>query len=381
MSFRQRLGRLGYDRTILIVIAVLLLVVVLTAVLLLIRTPASTTPLMAYLAPSSGPFNIWEIDPAVPDSARALTQSEIGVYDFGVSVDGRYIAYAEERDAGETADLMLYDRDLNNTRLLVECASENAFCYSPVWRVDGLMVAYLRREAADPLAAAYLWLLDLSTDPSTTAPLFPQGDVYASDPQWSADGSRVAFYDVASQSVLVYDFAATSEQTRVFALPAGNGSSGTLSRDGRLLVFPELLLTTPTRSVMKYVDLEEGSQRTLTLEGELTDDRFARWHPDGERVAITRRYLDDRFTQGDQVYLVEAATAEISPLIFDSAYQHSELAWSGDGSQLAVHRVRLDGAAGRTQPEIWIYTLADQLLTQVVADGFFPRWINPQTSR
>lgn len=382
MTLRQRLGRLGYDRTVLIVIVVLVLVVVLTGVFLLIRTPASTTPLLAYLGPTTGPFNIWEVDPAVPDSTRALTQSEVGVYDFGVSTDGRYIAYAEERSAGETADLLLVDRNLNSTRLLVDCASEDAYCYAPVWRSDGLMVAYLRREAVDALASAYLWLLDMSTDPPTTAPLFPEGDVYASDPQWSADGSRLAFYDVASQSVLVYDFAATSEQTRVFALPAGNGSSGTLSRNGRLLIFPELLLTeSATRSVMKYVDLEVGTQRTLTLEGELTDDRFARWHPDGERVAITRRYLDDRFTEGEQVYLVNAATGDITPLIFDRAYQHSDLAWSPDGSQLAVHRKRLDGNTGVTRPEIWIYTLADQSLVQVATDGFFPRWISPQTSR
>jgi Tol biopolymer transport system component len=381
MTLRQRLGRLGYDRTILIVIIVLLLVVVLTGVVLLIRPSAPTTPTLAYLGPTSGPFNIWEVDPAVPDSAHALTQSPIGVYDFGVSVDGRYIAYAEERSAGDTADLLLYDRTLNSTRTLVDCATDGAFCYAPVWRTDGMMVAYLRREAVDAFASAYLWLLDMSTTPPTTVPLFPEGDVYASDPQWSADGSRLAFYDVASQSVLVYDFAATSEQTRVFALPAGNGSSGSLSRDGRLLIFPELMLTEPTRSVMKFVDLEMGTQRTLTLEGELTDDRFARWHPDGEHVAITRRYLDDRFTEGQQVYLVTPATGEITPLIFDRAYQHSDLAWSPDGSQLAVHRRRLDGNTGVNQPEIWVYTMADKSLTQVASDGFFPRWISPQTSR
>jgi Tol biopolymer transport system component len=382
MTLRERMRRLGYDRTILIVIVVLVMVVVLTAIALLIQPSTSASPRLAYLSPSSGPFNVWEVDPAAPDSARALTESPVGVYDFGVSTDGRYIAYAEERDAGETADLMLYDRNLSSTRLLVDCASDNAFCYAPVWRSDGLMVAYLRREAADAFASAYLWLLDMSTDQPSTAPLFPQGDVYASDPQWSADGSRLAFYDVASQSVLVYDFAATSEQTRVFALPAGNGSTGSLSRDGRQLVFPELLLTTPTlRSVMKYVNLDEGSQRTLTVEGELTEDRFARWHPDGERVAITRRYLDDRFTPGDQVYLVNAETGVITPLIFDPAYQHSDLAWSADGSQLAVHRVRADDSAGVAPPEIWVYTMTDQSLVQVVADGLFPRWINPQTSR
>lgn len=378
MHLRQSLG---YDRTVLLAIAGLVLILLLTGVFLLLQTPVSTALRLAYLAPSAGPFNIWEIDPTQPDSARALTQSEVGVYDFGVSADGRYIAYSEERTAGETADLMLVDRVQNTTHLLVDCASEAAFCHSPAWRSDGLLLAYQRREAGDTLSAAYLWLLDLSVDPPTTAPLFPEGEVYASDPQWSANGSRIAFYDVASQSVLVYDFAAASEQTRLFALPAGNGSSGTLSRDGRRLIFPELLLTTPTRSVMKHVDLDAGSQRTLTLEGELTDDRFARWHPDGERVAITRRYLDERFTAGDQVYLVEAEGGEIRPLIYDSAYQHSELTWSPGGSQLAVHRVRLEGRTATSMPEIWIYTLADQSLTRVVADGFFPRWISPRTSR
>ncbi len=379
MSLRQRLG---FDRTILIVIAILVAVVLLTAVLLLIQPPPSTTPLLAYLAPSAGPFNIWQVDPSQPDSARAITTSETGVYDFAVSVDGRYIAYSEEYDGGQTANLMLHDRTLNTTRLLVECASQDAFCFSPAWRSDGLMLAYQRREADDVLMAGYLWLLDLSVEPPATVPLFPDGDVYANDPQWSANGSRLAFYDVATQSVLVYDFAATTEQTRVFALPAGNGSSGTLSRDGRLLIFPELIIAEPARSVLKYVDLGSGTQRTLTLEGELTDDRFARWHPDGERVAITRRYLDDeRFTFGDQVYLVEAVTGDISPLIFDRSYQHSELTWSPDGTQLAVHRVQLEGRTTVGTPEIWVYSLTDSALTRVVDDGFYPRWISPQTSR
>lgn len=379
MSLRQRLG---FDRTVLIVIGILVAVLLLTAVFLLIQPPPPTAPLLAYLAPSAGPFNVWQVDPSQPDSAHALTESETGVYDFAVSVDGRFIAYSEEDSAGRTANLMLYDRTLNSTRLLVDCASQGAFCFSPAWRSDGLMLAYQRRESDSPLAAGYLWLLDLSLDPPTTVPLFPDGDVYAGDPQWSANGSRLAFYDVASQSVLVYDFAATSEQTRVFALPAGDGSSGTLSRDGRLLIFPELIIAELPRSVLKYVDLGSGTQRTLTQEGELTDDSFARWHPDGERVAITRRYLDDeRFTFGDQVYLVEAATGDISPLIFDRAYQHSELTWSPDGTQLAVHRVPLEGRTAASTPEIWVYSMTDSSLTRVVDDGFHPRWISPQTSR
>jgi TolB protein len=354
-----------FDRTIIVVIVALVVVIGITALIALRQ--GERAPRVAYLAPSVGPFNVYIT--AQDSTPQQLTFSQTGVYDFAVSPDGRYIAYSEDQPDGQTRDLMLLDLANNTIRALTNCRTENAVCTAPAWRPDGSALAYQRGELNDPMGAvSRIWLLDLSDN--STFPLFEQAEVLGAEPIWSPDGNRLAFYDNNTQAVLIYNFNAQDETTQLQALPAGNGSSGAFAPDSAHLLFPELLIAEPTRSVMRLANLETGNLRSLTSEDELTEDRFAAWHPDGRRVVVTRKYLDERYTQGDQVYLVEIDTGVAQPLIFDENYQHSAPSWSADGEQLVLHRYSFETGF----PEIWVYNLETKALTRLVEDGFFPRW-------
>ncbi|MBC8100287.1 MAG: PD40 domain-containing protein [Armatimonadetes bacterium] len=358
------------NRRLLVIALILALAVALTAWFATLPPPTPGRPALAYLAPSAGPYQVW----MVQDTARPLTDAPDGVYDFAISRDGRSLVYSEvQANAPDSTELVLLDLQTNVTRRLTDCTTQNATCAHPVWRPDGTVIAYERTEAGD--AMPRLWLLDLSTTPINNFPLFQESQIYGSDPQWSGDGGRLAFYDAATQSVLVYNFNATDERLRLQALRFSDGVTGALSPDGARLVYPELIVDTPVRAEFRIADLLTGAFADLTPDDIPTSDRAVAWHPDGERVVISRRYLDENYTAGDQLYSVMLATGAAERLIYDPAYQHSSPTWSADGRYLALHRYALADGSNDTTPEIWVYEAATKALTRVATDSFEPQWV------
>jgi Tol biopolymer transport system component len=242
------------------------------------------------------------------------------------------------------------------------------------------MLAYQRVENNTalnlPPSPPRMWILDLSVQPANTFPLLADTDILGSQPVWSADGSKLAFYDANSQSVMVFNFNEPNEANRLTEIPAGSGSVGALAPDGASLIFPEYVTTGPLpHLVFRVGDLLNGSIRSLTAEDDAIDDNGIAWNPNGQQVAITRVYQDDRYTRGYQLYSVDVASGEMEQLIFDADYQHTAVRFSPDGTRLAIDRYNVATADANSTPEIWTYTFADQGLTRAVADGFYPRWI------
>ena len=90
--------------------------------------PARQTPRVAYLYPATAaPQNVWlaEIDAEI--ARRQLTFSETGVFDFDISRDGRWLAYAERVKSGGLS-LRLLDIATGRVRDLVDCAAGRAHC-------------------------------------------------------------------------------------------------------------------------------------------------------------------------------------------------------------------------------------------------------------
>jgi Tol biopolymer transport system component len=373
-----------FDRNTLLIVLALVIVIGITAAIAISQSPASVAgQQVAFLAPTRGPYNIWLVEARNGAVPRQVTFAEGGVFDFSVSADGRYIAFAEQRGDDRVAELMLLDLETNTTRQLTDCIGQDAYCTTPVWRPDGRVIAYHRTELNSALdigpSAPRVWLLDMSTDVINTFPLFENSQLLTTEPQWSGDGNSIVVYESSSQSVMVYHFDAETEEERVQSIPAGNGNVGALSPDGQTLIFPELLPpgeTTPSRAVMRLADLSTGDITPLTPEDELTDDSSVAWTPDGERLAITRVYLDEeRYTRGFQIYGMDMATRVLEPLVQDAAYQNSAISWSPDGAHLAFQRFRVQDADVNTVSEIWMYTPETDELFRVGEDGFYPRWV------
>ncbi|MBC8171158.1 MAG: PD40 domain-containing protein, partial [Anaerolineae bacterium] len=293
----QRFRFSRFDMIVGAVVALLIVLIAISALLLTPAAPASASGAkIAYLGPTAGPFNIWLIDPAQPGvAAQAITNSTNGIFDFSVSADGRYIAYSEQLGELQIAELLVIDLQTKAIQQLTDCAGQDAYCTTPVWRPDGKVIAYQRVNLNTNLgvgpSAPRIWLLDMSREPASTFQLFQNSDILGSEPVWSTDGSKLVFYESTSQSVMVYDFNATTPEEQALTIPAGNGMVGSLSPDGTKLVFPEILPageTIPARAVLRVADLSSQVITDLTPEEALTDDNVVAWNPNGTELALTR---------------------------------------------------------------------------------------------
>lgn len=375
----MRLSRL--DLTVFIIAIVVVLTIAASIVLI---QPPSAPLRVAYLAPAlAAPQNIWVVDPADPTSARQVTFSAFGIYDFAPSADGRYIAYAE-RQSGEVdyhVDLFLLDLLDNSTQRLTFCADENADCTTPTWRADNGQIAYMRRNpdilGDGTLAPPKIWLMDNPISAArTTYTMFNDNQTTGSSPIYSSDGRRLAFYENIGRGVMIFDFNPPTESDRIKFIPADNGATGALSPDGQQLITSTLVIAgeASVRSALILANLVDGTLTDLLPDGQSSDGGAAAWHPNGEKVAITRQFQDAaRYTSGQQVYEVDLTTQTLTPLLVDENYTHGSIAYSPDGTDLLAQRYQLGGAA----PGVWILDITTGQLSEIATDAYLPVWIPP----
>lgn len=337
-------------------------------------------PRVAYLAPSDAvPQNVWIADPADPASAQQLTFSPSNVLNFDISPDSTRLAFAERNSETGTSDIKLLDLQSGALQQLTNCPESD--CDTPVWRPDGQMIAYQRVDyntGLDALGASptRVWLLDLTAIPATTRPLFADTQLLGYAPQWSADGARIAVFDNNSRGILVYDF--NDDSTVLIPTQAGGGDIS-LSPDGARVVFPRLIVEgTEARSNLQMADLASGAVVDLTSPDERLDDTQSDWNPDGVRLALARRYLDERYTRTRQLYLLDTATGELTPLIADPRYFNGFFSWDPQGVRLVIQRfpeLTADGQLNSSgRPEVWTYNLDSGALTLIAENAYLPRW-------
>ena len=346
---------------------------------------------VAYLkqADSGGAYNLWIADPDSPEKARQITFTRYGVLDYDVSGDGRYIAYTERGFENPASEIILLDLRAGQIQPLTDCRALNVDCASPRFRPgDNRLIAYQRTEhnvVVDETGregdVSYIWLIDRSNGEIATFPLINETQLAGTDPEWSADGSRLAFYDPINLGIVVYDFAAgEAGSTTPFRFIDNNfGLTGALSPDGRQLVFPQMVFDgLRNRAYLQLADLDRGFFQLLTLPDEFADDQFAAWSPDGRYVAIARQYIDERYTRGAQIYRVDMTDGSATPLIDDPEYSSTFVAWSPDGTKLAIQRFHPTGDSGNIYSEgtieVWTYDMETGDLTKIAENARSPLW-------
>lgn len=341
-------------------------------------------PRVAYLAPASSanPFNIWIADPADLSTAQQLTFSPSGIYDFSVSPDGSKIAFSEKNTSSGTMDIKMFDLDTNTIEQLTNCA--DAECKSPVWRPDGQVIAYERIDFNSDISQTTsvgssptrIWLIDLSSRPATTRPLFSDSQILGYGVEWSADGQRVSMFDYGSQGILVHDFRDDS----TVIIPSKYGNPGELSPDGMRVVYPEILLEeAQARSYLQLVDLTTNQTRILSDQDARVDDDTSAWSPDGSFLVIGRRNLDDASTRGKQLYRMNPADGSTEPLLVDPLYYHGFFSFDPTGTQLVIQRfpdaVAMNDPTNPGLPQVWVYDLNTQTALKIADDALLPRWV------
>lgn len=370
--------------------AILILAVALGAGLLALTAPPAaervmlnpadlptTRPLLAYLAPaSSAPHNLMVVEPVVGAEPVPITDSPLGILTFAPAPEGDRIAYSEMNTEGG-ADLKLLDLTTGSVTPLAACP--NAECTAPAWHPDGTRLAYERiptNPAADAEARpVQVHVLDLRTDPPEDSPLTPNADDTSTQPHWAPDGSRLAAYDPQNGGIMLTDFAGGDTGF----IPTLQGSVGMFSPDGTQLVYPEIdFLSEGTfYTHLRLVDLATGTVTPVDAPDSPADDERAIWTPDGTMLIVGRRYMDDRFTPGRQIYLVSPETGDTKPLVVDETYYHGAFAFDPAGERLVIQRLRAPAGVGAepTPPEIWLYGLADDKLVPLAEDAFLPAWL------
>jgi Tol biopolymer transport system component len=311
---------------------------------------------------------------------KQVTFSTTGIFDFAVSPSGRQLVYSQRRSDEPITDLMLLDLGSGESSLLVDCSG--ADCTAPAWRADELMLAYTRADTSRLLQGQgvspdRVWLLDLTTTPPNTSPLFEESQILGYAPQWSMNGSRIAMFDNNTPGIVVYDF--LTETMDVIATE--QGSIGALSPDGSQLVYPQLVFDgARALSVLTLADLETNEVQRLSPNDTPVEDDMPQWSLDGQTLIFSRRYWDERYTFGTQLYGMDAdQLGEAYPILVDETYTHGFFSLDPTAEQVVIQRFPV--MTGTTdnpammRPSVWVYNRLTQQARELATNAFYPRWV------
>ncbi|MDF1532415.1 MAG: DPP IV N-terminal domain-containing protein [ANME-2 cluster archaeon] len=235
----------------------------------------------------------------------------------------------------------------------------------PDWSPDGSKIAFQsdRGESAD------IWVMDadgsnlrqLTTDLSL--------DLYAS---WGPDSNSIVFYSdrTGNSEIWAIEVDGTNER-QITDDPAWDGNPA-WGPDGRIV-----FSSTRSGSMKLWIMDPDGDDQIQLSTGD-GDDDVAAWSPDGRYIVFESTRSGDQ-----QLWKLEIDTGEYTRLTFDAHYERSppdnfcpnlmSASWSPDGTKIAYHTYTLGSG------DIWVMDADGSNKTVMISgdmntDFYSPTW-------
>ncbi len=267
------------------------------------------------------------------------------------------------------AVLLLPDRGPGALRigLTTQLTREPGLEIDPAISPDGNMVAY----AAGPQAQMRLYVRQVAGE--RIIPLTENFPGHHRWPQWSPDGTQIAFQ--SGGSIYLMPALGGSPRRLVSGSPDPGASSPAWSADGQEIAYV-------SGSAIYVVSVDGGEPREVT---DAFKPHSLRWSPDGSRIAYVSGNAEFIFgiadfaniapsvlwvvsvTGGDPVQVTENAYLNVSP-IWTPDSRHL-LFVSDEGGSRDVYQVPLDGTGRPSSPPVRLTTGLDAHTINLSADG------------
>jgi Tol biopolymer transport system component len=305
--------------------------------------------------------------PVTGGEPEKLTETGGRIIDFDPSPNGEQIAFSKGNDQAGI-DIWLMDRDGGSQSLFLDCGPNR--CLTPEWSPKGNQIAYSRVEAGlspgEGYGQARIWLAYLDT--GETARMFQNSQKIGYGPDWSPDGSRLAYFDGANSQIAVIDLDSGDE----FAIPSQLGRTGSWSPDGSKLLYGDMIqVEDKFTQVIYLVDLE--TQDSVLLYGGQSDKaQFSnpQWSPTGEWIAMTT-WPGQEVTNRTLLNMSEGNSWGFS--IDDEPKNiFSNYVFDPTGRYIVYQRIPLETAFAR--PEILLYDIDTHEVLFLAENASHPDW-------
>lgn len=192
---------------------------------------------------------------------------------------------------------------------------------------DGQRIAYNSRRTNDWIFPEPLFSYTSALGGGNDQPLLPQQSFYdLSGPDWSPDGSKIAFQGFRAGVYSLYVLDEGSQEPRPITV-GGDDLIPDWSPDGLSLVFQSSRTGTGCRDI--YVVSSDGRGEPEARTDTLAHDYYPKWSPDGTQIA----FMSNR--SGDfEIYVMDADGGNVRQLTANRIHDRAPV-WSPDGEYIA----------------------------------------------